>query len=320
MRSIVYFYLCGLTSRAQRAHALCVEWLNYHHLLYFWTAAREGGVTRAAKKLRLAQPTVSEQIKRLEELLGNPLFERKGRSLVLTDFGRTIYGYADEIFSLGRELMDAAKTQGVGRPRRLVVGVADVLPKLIVYRLLEPALRLGVELVCREDYIDQLLAGLSIHEIDLVLSDSPVGANVGVRAFNHLLGESSISFFAVKEEAARLKRGFPGSLDGQRFLFPEEQTVLRRTLDQYFEDNGVHPAFAAEFADSALAMSFGQAGAGIFAGPTVIEREIKKQYGVGVIGRARQARERYYAISGERRLAHPGVLAISQAARRLLSA
>ena len=309
-----------LTLDPPTLHALSVEWLNYHHLLYFWTAAREGGVTRAAKKLRLAQPTVSEQIKRLEELLGNPLFERRGRSLVLTEFGRTIYGYADEIFSLGRELMDAAKTQGAGKPRRLVVGVADVLPKLIVYRLLEPALRLGIELVCREDYIDQLLAGLSIHEVDLVLSDSPVGANVGVRAFNHLLGESSISFFAVKDEAARLKRAFPASLDGQRFLYPEEQTVLRRSLDQYFEDNGIHPLFAAEFADSALAMSFGQAGAGIFAGPTVIEREIKKQYGVAVIGRARQLRERYYAISGERRLAHPGVLAISQAARRLLSA
>jgi LysR family transcriptional regulator, transcriptional activator of nhaA len=297
-----------------------VDWLNYHHLLYFWTAAREGGVTRAAKKLRLAQPTVSEQIKRLEELLGSALFERKGRSLVLTEFGRTIYGYADEIFSLGRELMDAAKSQGEGRPRRLVVGVADVLPKLIVYRLLEPALKLGLELVCREDHVDQLLAGLSIHEIDLVLSDSPVGAHVGVRAFNHLLGESSVSFFALKDQVARLKRGFPGSLDGERFLFPEEQTVLRRSLDTYFEDIGVHPAFAAEFADSALAMSFGQAGAGIFAGPTVIEREIKKQYGVAVIGRARQLRERYYAISGERRLAHPGVLAISQAARRLLSA
>ncbi|MES1182962.1 MAG: LysR family transcriptional regulator [Myxococcales bacterium] len=320
MRRIGYSYVARLTQPARTPHAFAVDWLNYHHLLYFWTAAREGGVTRAAKKLRLAQPTVSEQIKRLEELLGNPLFERKGRSLVLTEFGRTIFGYADEIFSLGRELMDAAKTQGAGRPRRLVVGVADVLPKLIVYRLLEPALRLGIELVCREDYIDQLLAGLSIHEVDLVLSDSPVGANVGVRAFNHLLGESSISFFAIKSEAARLKRAFPGSLDGERFLFPEEQTVLRRSLDQYFEDNGIHPVFAAEFADSALAMSFGQAGAGIFAGPTVIEREIKKQYGVAVIGRARQVRERYYAISGERRLAHPGVLAISQAARRLLSA
>lgn len=297
-----------------------MEWLNYHHLLYFWTAAREGGVTRAAKKLRLAQPTVSEQIKRLEELLGNPLFERRGRSLVLTEFGRTIYGYADEIFSLGRELMDAAKTQGGGRPRRLVVGVADVLPKLIVYRLLEPALRLNIELVCREDYIDQLLAGLSIHEIDLVLSDSPVSPSVSVRAYSHLLGQSTISFFAVKEHAPRLKRGFPASLDGERFLYPEAQTVLRRSLEQYFEDNAIRPKFAAEFADLALAMSFGQAGAGIFAGPTVIEREIKKQYGVAVIGRAKQATERYYAISGERRLAHPGVLAISQAARRLLSA
>lgn len=297
-----------------------VEWLNYHHLLYFWTAAREGGVTRAAKKLRLAQPTVSEQIKRLEEQLGAALFERRGRALVLSEFGRTVYGYADEIFSLGRELVDAAKTQGGRRPRRLVVGVADVLPKLIVYRLLEPALQLGIELVCREDHVEQLLAGLSIHELDMVLSDSPVDAHVGVRAFNHLLGESSVSFFALKEQAARLKRGFPGSLDRERFLYPEEQTVLRRSLDTYFEDNRVHPTFAAEFADSALAMSFGQAGAGIFAGPTVIEREIKKQYGVAVIGRARQLRERYYAISGERRLAHPGVLAISQAARRLLNA
>jgi LysR family transcriptional activator of nhaA len=299
---------------------LCVQWLNYHHLFYFWTTAHEGGVTRAAKKLRLSQPTVSEQIKRLEELLGSPLFERKGRSLVLTELGRTVYGYADEIFSLGRELLDAAKSQGATRPRRLVVGVADVLPKLVVYRLLEPALQLGSELICREDSMEQLLAGLSIHEVDLVLSDSPVGANVGVRAFNHLLGESSISFFAVKEQAARLKRGFPGSLDGERFLYPAEQTVLRRSLEQYFEDVAVRPQFAAEFADSALAMSFGQAGAGIFAGPTVLEREIKKQYGVALIGRARQLRERYYAISGERRLAHPGVVAISQAARRLLSA
>ncbi len=299
---------------------LPVEWLNYHHLLYFWTAAREGGVTRAAKKLRLAQPTVSEQIKRLEGLLGGQLFERRGRLLVLTEFGRTVYGYADEIFSLGRELMDAAKTQGGGRPRRLVVGVADVLPKLIVYRLLQPALALGIELVCREDDVDQLLAGLSIHEVDLVLSETPVGSHVGVRAFNHLLGESSVSFFGIKEQAARLRRGFPGSLNGERFLYPEQQTVLRRSLDTYFEDIGVRPTFAAEFADSALAMSFGQAGAGIFAGPTVIEREIKRQYGVAVIGRARQLRERYYAISGERRLAHPGVLAISQAARQLLNA
>ncbi|HEY6079250.1 MAG TPA: transcriptional activator NhaR [Polyangiaceae bacterium] len=297
-----------------------VEWLNYHHLLYFWTAAREGGVTRAAKKLRLAQPTVSEQIKRLEELLGGQLFERRGRSLVLTEFGRTVYGYADEIFSLGRELMDAAKNQRGGRPRRLVVGVADVLPKLIVYRLLQPALELGIELVCREDDVDQLLAGLSIHEVDLVLSETPVGSHVGVRAFNHLLGESSVSFFAIKDQAARLKRGFPASLNAERFLYPEQQTVLRRSLDTYFEDIGIRPTFAAEFADSALAMSFGQAGAGIFAGPTVIEREIKRQYGVAVIGRAPQLRERYYAISGERRLAHPGVLAISQAARRLLSA
>jgi LysR family transcriptional activator of nhaA len=297
-----------------------VDWLNYHHLLYFWTAAREGGVTRAAKKLRLAQPTVSEQIKRLEELLGQPLFERKGRSLVLTEFGRTVYGYADEIFSLGRELMDAAKTQNPGKPRRLVVGIADVLPKLIVYRLLEPALKLGLELVCREDYIDQLLAGLSIHEIDLVLSDSPLDPNVGVRAYSHLLGESSISFFALKEPALRLKRGFPGSLHRERFLYPEAQTVLRRSLDQFFDDHEIKPQFAAEFADSALAMSFGQAGAGVFAGPTVIEREIKKQYGVSVIGRAKEVRERYYAISAERRLAHPGVLAISQAARRLLNA
>jgi LysR family transcriptional regulator, transcriptional activator of nhaA len=307
---------CGRLS----SHAFRVEWLNYHHLFYFWTAAHEGGVTRAAKKLRLSQPTVSEQIKRLEELLGSPLFERKGRSLTLTELGRTVYGYADEIFSLGRQLLDAAKTQGATRPRRLVVGVADVLPKLVVYRLLEPALKLGSELICREDSMEQLLAGLSIHEVDLVLSDSPVGANVGVRAFNHLLGESSVSFFAVKEQAARLKRGFPGSLEGERFLYPAEQTVLRRLLEQYFEDSAVRPQFAAEFADSALAMSFGQAGAGIFAGPTVLEREIKKQYGVAVIGRAKQLRERYYAISGERRLAHPGIVAISQAARRLLSA
>jgi LysR family transcriptional activator of nhaA len=294
-----------------------MEWLNYHHLLYFWAVAKEGSVSRAAQKLRLAQPTLSGQIRQLERQLDEKLFRRQGRYLALTDVGRVVYRYADEIFGLGRELMDVVKSRPTGRPLRLTVGVADALPKLIAHRLLEPAFRLDepLHLVCREGRSDRLLAELALHALDLVVSDAPIPPQVGVKGFSHLLGECGVTIFGTAELARRLRRGFPRSLDGAPMLVPTDDNVLRRSLDQWFDAHAVRPRRIGEFEDSALLKTFGQAGHGLFAGPTVIEREIARQYGVRVVGRLDEVRERFYAISPERRLQHPAVLALTRSAR-----
>ena len=246
-----------------------MQWLNYHHLLYFWTVAREGSVVRAAETLSLTQPTVSGQIRALEIALGEKLFERAGRRLVLTDVGRTAFRYADEIFSLGREMLDTLNDRPTGRPLRLAVGIADVVPKLIVRRLLEPALNLpeAVQIVCREGKTDRLLAALSLHELDVVLADTPMGAGVSVRAFNHLLGESPVSIFAPRALAARYRKQFPASLDQAPMLLPTENTTVRRSIDQFFGAQGIRPRIVAEFEDSALLKAFGETGAGLFPRP-----------------------------------------------------
>ena len=297
-----------------------MEWLNYHHLLYFWTVVHEGSVARAAEQLRLAQPTVSGQIRALEQALGEKLFTRSGRHLVPTDVGRIVYRYADEIFSLGRELMDTLKDRPTGRPVRLVVGVADVLSKLIAYRLIAPALSLDqpVQVICREDRPDRLVADLAVHGVDLVLSDAPMPPTVRVRAFSHLLGECGVTIFAAPAKAAALRRRFPQSLDGAPFLLPSDGTAVRRALDPWFDAQGIRVAAAGEFDDAALMTTFGQAGIGAFAAPTVIEREVQAMYGVRVVGRIEAVRERFYAISVERRIKHPAVAAISQQARATL--
>jgi LysR family transcriptional activator of nhaA len=295
-----------------------MDWLNYHHLLYFWTVAREGSVARASERLRLAQPTISGQIRALEASLGQKLFARAGRGLVLTDFGRMVYRHADEIFSIGRELTEAVKGRPSGRPIRFTVGVADVLPKVVAYRLLEPALRIDepLRIVCREDKPGPLLAQLALHELDIVLSDAPAPPGVKIRAFNHLLGECGITFLAAPPLAERTRRRFPRSLDGAPMLLPIEGTTLRRSLDEWFDRAGVAPVVAGEFDDSALAKAFGQAGVGIFTAPRVVEAEVRRQYGVRVVGRTEEVRERFYAISVDRRLKHPAVVAISEAARQ----
>jgi len=294
-----------------------MEWLNYHHLLYFWTVAREGGVSKAAAQLRLAQPTVSGQLRQFEDALGEQLFLRQGRRLVLTEMGRTVYRYADEIFALGREMMDAIKGRPTGSPLTLDVGIADVVPKLIAYRLLEPALNLPepVRMVCREDKADQLLAELAVHELDLVISETPLSPGTGIRAFNHLLGECGMTFFASPKLAAHYRKNFPHSLDGAPFLLPMQNTSLRRSLDQWFEAHEVRPKVVAEIEDSALEKVFGQNGVGIFASPSVIEAEIKQQFNVRVVGQVESIRARFYAISVERRLKNPAVVAISTMAR-----
>ena len=297
-----------------------MNWLNYHHLLYFWTAAREGSITKACRKLHLTQPTVSGQIRALEKSLKAELFERSGRSIALTDTGRVVFRYADEIFSLGRELQDSLAGRPTGHAMRLVVGVADSLPKVLVHRLLEPALHLGdeVRITCIDGEPDRLLAQLALHEINLVVSDFPANPRLGMKAFNHLLGECGVSFFATDDLARKHMRGFPGSLDGAPMFLPSGDTPLRRSLDRWFDEREIRPRVRAEFSDSALLKVFGASGDGIFAAPTAVEEDVRRMYGVVVVGREDSVRERFYAITVDKRLEHPAVVAISQAARRKL--
>lgn len=298
-----------------------MEWLNYHHFLYFWMVAREGSIARAGKELRLAEPTISGQIRRLEEVLGEKLFRREGRRLVLTEVGRVAFRYADEIFPLGREFLETVRGHGTGRPLRLVIGVTDALPKAIVHRLLEPALRLGepVCLICREDRsLEGFLAELAVHGLDLVLADAPAGPELPVRLFSHLLGECGTSFFASGRAAAGLRKKFPASLDGAPFLLPGRNAALRRTLEGWFETQKLRPRIVGEIDDSALVKVFGEVGLGVFAGPSAIEAEVLKRYRLRVIGRVGTLRQRFYAISAERRLSHPAVVAIADAARKVI--
>jgi LysR family transcriptional regulator, transcriptional activator of nhaA len=295
-----------------------MEWLNYHHLQYFWVVAREGSIVRASEELRLAHPTISGQIHKLEEVLGEKLFSRRGRNLVLTEAGRVAFRYADEIFSLGREFTDTLKGRATGRPLRLVVGVADVLPASLVRRFLEPAFHLGqpVRVVCRADKsVDEFVAELALHRVDVVIADGPVGSGVSVRAFSHPLGECGTSFFAAPKLASSMKRRFPRSLDGVPFLLPGAPSTVRRSLEQWLVSQDVHPTIVAEFDDSALARAFGVDGMGVFAAPTVIESEILQQSAVRVIGRAEEVRQQFYALSVERKIKHPAVVAICKSAR-----
>ncbi len=297
-----------------------MEWLNYHHLLYFWSVARHGSITKASKELSLAQSTISGQLRTLEESLGEELFTKSGRNLVLTDAGQMVFHYADEIFSLGREMMHTLKGRPTGKPLKLRVGITDVMPKLISHRLLEPALDMEeeVQLVCHEDKTERLLASLAIHELDLVLSDAPLGASARVRAFNHLLGECGVTFFGTDELRAAHRRRFPRSLDGAPLLLPTANTLLRRSLDEWLAKNSLYPKVVAEFEDSALLKVFGEYGGGIFPAPTIVEDEICATYGVHVVGRTEEVRERFYAITVERRIKHPAARAISEFARKQL--
>lgn len=292
-----------------------MSWLNYHHLLYFWTVARAGTIAKAGEELHLAQPTISSQIKLLEEALGHKLFERQGRKLVLTDVGRTVMRYADEIFRLGNELKNVVSGIPSGQQLRLQVGVADVVPKVVAERLLQPALDVGpLRIICREGPLPQLLASLALHELDVVLADAPGSEPVSVRAFNHLLGKCGVSFFAAAIHG-HLKKDFPRSLHGAPMLMPSEASAVRHALDVWFDGKGVRPTIVGDFDDSALLKAFGQRGLGVFAMPSVIEAEVVRQFDVTVIGRTDEIENCFYAITVERRLRHPAVVAIAEAAR-----
>lgn len=299
-----------------------MRWLNYHHLLYFWLVAREGGLAPASAELRLAPSTLSAQIRALESSLGEKLFTKRGRRLVLTEAGRVAYRYADEIFALGKELPSAMAGMQQERPLTLSVGVAEAVPKLVAQKLLDAALRLAqpVHLVCIEGQPERLISLLAVNELDIVLSDMPVGPSLRIRAYSHLLGECGTGFFATRALARKHAQAFPASLSGAPMLLPAAGSSLRRSLDHWFAAHEVQPRVVGEFTDSALLKAFGQAGVGVFPGPVVIGREIERQYQVRLIGEAAEIRERYYAISVERRLRHPAVLAIREQARHQLFA
>jgi LysR family transcriptional regulator, transcriptional activator of nhaA len=297
-----------------------MEWLNYHHLLYFWTVVRNGSIQKASEQLRISPPAISTQLKVLEDQLGEKLFARSGRRLVLTDTGRTVFSYAEDIFTLGRELMDVVKNRPIGRPLRLDVGVVDVMPKAVVQALLEPALHLqgSVRIVCREASSDQLLARLAIHDLDVVLSDSPVDPSLKIRAYSHLLGECGVIFVAGRSIAQRCRRKFPQCLDGAPMFLPTDNTAFRRSLDRWFETLGIRPVILGEFEDFALLRAFGETGAGVFPLPSVLESQVSKQKDLKTVGTTSEIQTQFYAISAERKLQHPAVLAICNAARQEL--
>jgi LysR family transcriptional activator of nhaA len=296
-----------------------MDWLNYHHLLYFWVVAREGSIARATKELNLTQPTISAQLRQLEESLGEKLFEKSGRGLVLTEAGKIALRYADEIFALGRELKDTLRDRPTGKPVRVTIGVAEVVPKLIAYRVLRPAfdVKKEVEIVFREASTEVLLDALGQHEVDLVLTDAPAAGRV-LRAFNHQLGESGTTFFGARSLVASHRRDFPRSLNGAPMLMPGGNTQLRRALELWLDANAISPRRVGEFDDLALMAAFGGGAVGVFAAPTVIEREIETQYEVGIVGRVPTLKERFYAVSAERKIQNPIVSAITTAARREL--
>ncbi|HEB68139.1 MAG TPA: transcriptional activator NhaR [Desulfobulbus sp.] len=295
-----------------------MKWLNYHHLYYFWTVMREGSITAACKRLHLVPATVSSQIGKLEETLNGKLFIRVGRNLKPTEFGHHVFRYADEIFSIGRELMDGLDTLPMAGRIPLRIGVVDVLPKIVVRMLLEPALKIpeSIRLICSEDKKENLLAELSLHKLDAVLSDSPMGSDLNVKAYNHVLGGCGVSFFATEELAEPLRPDFPDSLNGAPLLLPMELTTLRTQLDVWFDSLNIKPVVVGEFNDSALLKAFGQKGDGVFAAPSIIEDEVRRQYQVQVIGRTGAVRENFYVISIERIIHHPAVAVISQEANK----
>ena len=297
-----------------------MDWLNYHHLLYFWTVAKENSVSKAAAALHVAQPTVSAQLRSLERSLGQKLFERQGRHLKLTLEGEKVFRYADEIFSLGRELLQSVKGEPLHAPKRFRVGVSDALPKLTTYRLIEPALAMqpAFRLHVRIDKTERLLGELAVHAVDLVIADAPMMPSLRVRAFNHLLGETSVSIFGAAELARSVRRDFPRSLHGAPLLLQTTNTAMRQSLDQRFDAHRVEPNVVGEVEDMAMLQTLGEHGLGLFAAPTVVRKEICRRYNVVCVGELDRVREKFYAISVERRISHPAVRLIADQAKRRL--
>mgnify|MGYP005838271573 CR=1 FL=1 len=294
--------------------------LNYRQLHYFWTVAKAGGVARAGERLDLTPQTISGQVALLEASLGVQLFRRRGRRLELTETGRLVLSYADEIFQIGGELEELLRSRPAGRPFLFRVGISDAVPKTIAYQLLSPAMQLTepVRIVCREDKLAPLLASLSIHQLDMVLADSPLPAGTEVKGYSHALGECGIRFFATPELAHTLRGAFPRNLEGAPLLLPGEDSAVRAGILRWLGRLQIRPRIVGEFDDSALMKAFGRGGAGLFPASAAIATEVIRIYGVQEVGGTEEVRERFYAISAERQLRHPAVVAISEAARREL--
>jgi LysR family transcriptional activator of nhaA len=294
--------------------------INYKQLFYFWNVAKYGGVTRAAEQLHLTPQTISGQVSELEQALGTNLFQRSGRRLELTAAGKQALTHADEIFQIGKEL--EALLQGHQEEGAILfrVGVSNVVPKSIAYRLLNPAYQIEepVRLICHEDKLEHLFADLALHKTDLVIADRPLPTDLGVKGFSHLLGESRTAFYAQPGLAQRYRTGFPQSLDQAPLMLPGTESALRPALDRWLAQQQVQPRIMGEFDDTALMKAFGQEGVGIFPAPEVIADEAARQHDVEIIGCAESLIVRYYAISAERKLRHPAVVAISEAAQTAL--
>jgi LysR family transcriptional regulator, transcriptional activator of nhaA len=299
-----------------------MNWLNYHHLYYFWMVAREGSVTRAAEKLFLSQPTVSNQLQELEKTAGQKLFTRSGRNLVLTEMGQIIYRYADEIFSIGQELQQfLSGSANADRPMRLKIGVTDSLPKLVTYQILEPLMRYEsqVQFVCMEDdNLDGLLQRLSRFELDLVLADAPIPSGSTIKAYNHLLGESGVSFLGSKDLYQKYGKNFPHSLHTAPLLLPSHNTALRREIDDWLSVYKLEPKIIAEFDDMALLKVFGQKGHGIICLPSIMEEDLLKELELEVFGRDDAIKNSFYAISIERKIRNSAVAHLIETARQSL--
>jgi len=297
-----------------------MEWLNYHHLRYFWTVAKEGGLRLAAEKLRISQPSICAQIKSLEASLGEDLFRRQGRGMVLTETGHLVFGYAEEIFSLGLELTSAVKQTPTLRRLRLNVGISDSFPKLLSFELIKPLLEAKppVLLVCREGKNEDLLGQLATHRLDIVLMDEPAPATLKFKSYNHALGSCGVSFCVHRELAKSLKGAFPKCLDRAPALLPAQTSNVRRSLDKWFQSVRVQPEVIAEFEDAALTKVVAAGGLGFIVVPTVVEREAVGRYDFKVLGRTKKCREHFYAVTAERRMSHPAVVKLTELAQQAL--
>ncbi|MBF2053781.1 MAG: transcriptional activator NhaR [Candidatus Sericytochromatia bacterium] len=297
-----------------------MDWLNYHHLLYFWVVAKQGSIVKACKKLHLSQPTISNQLKTLEQAIGQDLFQRSGRQMILTEMGQMVFRYADDIFSIGQDLQQFLQGQTpASRRQRLTIGITDSLPKMVSYRILEPLLAMqdSVRFVCMEDdNLEGLLVRLSLYELDVVLADAPVSPGTKIKAYNHLLGECGVSFFVAPARASAYRKKFPQSLKDAPMLMPSDNTALRPELEEWLTTNSIKPHIVGEFDDTALLKVFGQMGHGVFALPSVIEDDIIQSLGVECIGRAENVRNRFYAISIQRKLGQPVITQLVEKARK----
>lgn len=294
--------------------------INYKHLYYFWTVAREGSIAKAAQLLHLTPQTISGQLSQFEDDIRTRLFQKQGRGLVLTETGQVVLRYATEIFNLGEELTDVLQDTKAGRKQRLVIGILDSIPKAIAYKILEPALKLGRDLTfsCIEGNLDKLVSQLAVNSVDVVLSDAPISANYNVKTYSHFLGESATSFFASSYRAANYRKNFPQCLNGAPMLMPADASSLGRAVKQWLRDRNLHPKVKGYFEDSALLNAFGKAGEGIFFMPSIMEKSVIQELNVRCIGRAEDLVENYYAVTAHRRISHPAVAAIYQTARSSL--